>query len=69
MIPQPSSLHVSQLQTFRFNVWEYTADELMQFSFEMFDDLGLIDEFNITPHKLQASVNLSTLIVDYFLCN
>jgi hypothetical protein len=27
---------------------------LMQLTFEMFDDLGLIDEFSLMPNKLQV---------------
>ena len=43
----------STLLSLSFNVWEYNADDLMMFAFDMFDELGLIDEFKITPVRLQ----------------
>jgi hypothetical protein len=50
---QPPARLPSTLLSLSFNVWEYNADDLMMFAFDMFDELGLIDEFKITPVRLQ----------------
>jgi hypothetical protein len=50
---QPPRVQPATLNSTNFNVWEYTADELMIFSYQMFADLGLIDAFKIAPEKLQ----------------
>lgn len=42
-------INIEELQTINLNVFQFTADDLMLFTFAIFQDLGLLSEFHIKP--------------------
>lgn len=38
---------INELRTLQFNVWQYTADDLVVFTYYIFESSGLMEEFNI----------------------
>jgi hypothetical protein len=53
-VPDPlKGVSMAQLQSLEFNVWSFSPDQLLVCAFDMFQDLGLLDEFRINPQKLR----------------
>eukprot|EP01006_Ploeotia_vitrea_P035219 TRINITY_DN65846_c8_g15_i1.p1 TRINITY_DN65846_c8_g15~~TRINITY_DN65846_c8_g15_i1.p1 ORF type:complete len:850 (+),score=454.44 TRINITY_DN65846_c8_g15_i1:192-2552(+) len=49
-----SSPHLEELDDmYSFNVFSYSAEELLQFALMIFHEMGLIGEFNISPQRLK----------------
>ena len=49
-----STSKFSDLLTMEFNVWCYSPDDLLVFSYAMFEEMRLIDEFQIIPETLKS---------------
>lgn len=52
----PEGLDLTQLQSWAFDVWQRTEDELIPLAFAMFDDLHLISHYSLPRHMLWAFI-------------
>lgn len=56
-IPWPvASASPAELHSFSFNVWQYNPDDLCAFAYDIFEQLGFVQSFNIPPSTLQSFV-------------
>jgi len=44
---------LSQLNSLEFNVWSYSHDDLLYFTYSIFEEMGLIKQFNLQPDILK----------------